>query len=148
MPSNLYAPVKIKLLNPQATIPAHGSAEAAGWDVCACQSCLIQPKTVAKISTGIAVETPKNCFMGIFARSGKATKQGLRPANCVGIVDSDYRGEVIVPLYNDSDKTQKVEKGEKIAQLIILPYVTWDIQIVNELDDTARGEGGFGSTGK
>ena len=86
--------------------------------------------------------------MGIFARSGKATKQGLRPANCVGIVDSDYRGEVIVPLYNDSDKTQKVEKGEKIAQLIILPYVTWDIQIVNELDDTARGEGGFGSTGK
>ena len=101
-----------------------------------------------KIGTGIAVEIPEGYFMGVFARSGLATKRGLRPANCVGIVDSDYRGEVIVAIHNDSDTEKEVDPDERIAQLVILPFLTWDINEVEELGDTDRGKGGFGSTGR
>ena len=142
-------PVKIKRLSENAKLPVHGSEAAAGYDVFACVEELITipPHTTAKISTGLSVEIPEGYFMGVFARSGLATKEGLRPSNCTGVVDSDYRGEVIVALHNDSDITRYVRPQEKIAQLIVLPFMYWDIQDVDELSDTERGTGGFGSTG-
>ena len=97
--------------------------------------------------TWIAIECPKGYFAGIFARSGLATKQGLRPANCVGVVDSDYRGEIIVAIHNDSDKIRYIENGDRIAQLIIIPYLSVELEKVKELTETERGDGGFGSTG-
>lgn len=103
--------------------------------------------TTVKIGTGIAVEIPNGYFGAVFARSGLATKEGLRPANAVGVCDSDYRGEYIVALHNDSDTPRTVTPGERIAQLVIMPYLQVDFEEVNELSDTVRGEGGFGSTG-
>lgn len=100
------------------------------------------------IRTGIAVEIPEGFFGGIYARSGLATKRGLRPSNCVGVIDSDYRGEVMVALYNDSDTTQAVYDGDRIAQLIIQPYECVNVKVVDELTETERGAGGFGSTGR
>ena len=142
-------PVKIKRLSEDARLPIHGSEAAAGYDVFACieELVTIPPHATTKISTGLSVEIPEGYFMGVFARSGLATKEGLRPSNCTGVVDSDYRGEVIVALHNDSDVSRYVRPQEKIAQLIILPFMYWDIQDVNELSDTERGAGGFGSTG-
>lgn len=143
-------PVKIKRLKQDAKIPTRGSAAAAGYDAYACipHTVIIPPWETVKIGTGIAVEIPEGYFMGVFARSGLATKRGLRPANCVGIVDSDYRGEVIVAIHNDSDTEKEVDPDERIAQLVILPFLTWDINEVEELGDTDRGKGGFGSTGR
>ena len=100
------------------------------------------------IGTGLAVEIPEGYFGAIFARSGLASKEGLRPANCVGVVDSDYRGEVKVALHNDTNELRTVQHGERIAQLVIMPYLPVEFNLVNELTDTDRGEGGFGSTGK
>jgi dUTP pyrophosphatase len=143
--------MKIKKLNTQAIIPTRGSEEAAGWDLYAClekDEELIMPKASAMIGTGIAVAIPDGYFGGLYARSGLACKQGLRPANCVGVIDSDYRGEIKVCLQNDSDNWQKVINGERIAQLIIQPYENVSMEEVDELDDTERGEGGFGHTGK
>lgn len=143
--------MKIKKLNAQAIIPTRGSEEAAGWDLYACldkDEELIMPKASAMIGTGIAVAIPNGYFGGLYARSGLACKQGLRPANCVGVIDSDYRGEIKVCLQNDSDNWQKVLNGERIAQLIIQPYENVSMEEVDELDDTERGEGGFGHTGK
>lgn len=143
-------PVKIKRLKQNAKIPTRGSAAAAGYDAYACinHTVIIPPWETVKIGTGIAVEIPEGYFMGVFARSGLATKKGLRPANCVGIVDSDYRGEVIVAIHNDSDVEREIYLDERIAQLVILPFLSWDINEVEELENTDRGEGGFGSTGK
>ena len=143
-------PIKIKKLNQNARLPQHGSAAAAGYDVFACidKSIWLHPHETIKVPTGLAFQIPEGYFMGVFARSGLATKQGLRPANCVGIVDSDYRGDVIVALHNDSEKPRMVEPYEKIAQLIVMPFLVWDMEEVNELNETARGAGGFGSTGK
>lgn len=101
-----------------------------------------------KVNTGIAVEIPKGYFGAVFARSGLATKQGLRPANCVGVIDADYRGDVMVALYNDSTEPREVQVGDRIAQLVIIPYISPDLEVVSELSDTNRGDGGFGSTGK
>ena len=143
--------MKIKKLNAQAIIPTRGSEEAAGWDLYAClekDEELIMPKASTMIGTGIAVAIPDGYFGGLYARSGLACKQGLRPANCVGVIDSDYRGEIKVCLQNDSDNWQKVINGERIAQLIIQPYENVSMEEVDELDDTERGEGGFGHTGK
>jgi dUTP pyrophosphatase len=142
--------MKIKLLNNLAKIPTKGSKEAAGYDLYAATDydIEIQPSQTVKVDTGIAMAIPDGYFGAIFARSGLATKQGLRPANCVGVVDSDYRGPVIVALHNDSERTQVVSAGDRIAQLVILPYKTELLEIVDELDDTERGKGGFGSTGK
>ena len=95
----------------------------------------------------IALEIPEKCFGGIFARSGLATKQGLRPSNCVGVIDSDYRGEIIVALHNDSDKPQQINFGDRIAQLVLIPYLLSYVQLVDDLSETDRGNGGFGSTG-
>lgn len=143
--------VNIKKLHDNAVIPARGSQSAAGCDLYAClnheRSCIVQPHQTVKVNTGIAVEIPEGYFGAIFARSGLATKKGLRPANCVGVVDSDYRGEVIVAIHNDSDVEQVFEDGERIAQLVILPYLPVEFCEVDELSETARGTGGFGSTG-
>ena len=142
--------VKIVQLRENAIIPTRGSEYAAGYDLYAAEpeSVYIMPHSTVKIKTGLAMELPENTFGAIFARSGLATKQGLRPANCVGVCDSDYRGEYIVALHNDTDIVQKVVPGERIGQLILLPFLPIDFQLVDKLTDTERGEGGFGSTGK
>lgn len=139
----------IKILNDLAKVPSYGSEDAAGADLYAATSynIEIQPHETVKIGTGIAIAVPRGYFGAIFARSGIATKQGLRPANCVGVVDSDYRGEIIVALHNDTDESQIVPAGSRIAQLAIMPVMRTDFNIVNELDETIRGNGGFGSTG-
>ena len=140
----------IKLLNDQAKIPTRGSSCAAGYDLYAAitEPVTIYPGTNVPVGTGIAMEIPDGFFGAIFARSGLATKRGLRPANAVGVVDSDYRGEVIVALHNDSNEAQQVLPGERIAQMVFLPYrAMGNFEVVDDLSDTSRGEGGFGSTG-
>lgn len=140
----------VKLLAENAVVPTMGSKNAAGLDLYAYieeGDIIVEPFTTVKIKTGIAVEIPDGYFGGVYARSGLATKQGLRPSNCVGVIDSDYRGEVMVALYNDSDKPRTVANGDRIAQLIIQPYLSTDINIIVELSKTDRGDGGFGSTG-
>lgn len=141
--------IAVKKLNNLAKIPTIGSDKAAGADLYAATSydITIQPHQTIKVGTGLAMEIPEMRFGAIFARSGIATKQGLRPANCVGIVDSDYRGEIIVALHNDSDEEQIIPAGSRIAQLIIMDFNRVYFNEVNELSDTERGEGGFGSTG-
>ena len=140
--------MKIKLLSDKATIPTRGSEEAAGWDLYAAESVIILPHTTAKISTDIAIEIPAGYFGAVFARSGLATKQGLRPANCVGVIDSDYRGPVIVALHNDTDQVKEIFSGDRIAQLVFIQYSSWDWEVVDELSDTNRGDDGFGHSGK
>lgn len=142
--------INIKRLNEDAKIPTRESSEAAGYDLYACinSPLTIPSHSTVKIGTGLAIEIPNGYFGAIFARSGLATKQGLRPANCVGVCDSDYRGEYIVALHNDTDEAKLITPGERIAQLIIMPYLAVKFNEVNELSDTDRGEGGFGSTGK
>lgn len=144
--------VNYKKLNDEAEAPAYGSEYAAGMDL----SALIQSGAKAqripagatvKIGTGIAMEIPEGYFGAVFARSGMATKRGLRPANCVGVIDSDYRGEIIIPLHNDTDKCETIHNGDRVAQMIIMPYPGVQLKEVNELVNTERGEGGFGSTG-
>lgn len=147
--------IKIKKLDSTAIIPTRGSDYAAGYDLYANivtpfeDNCTedVNPNTTVKIKTGIALEIPDGYFGAIFARSGLATKQGLRPANCVGVIDSDYRGEIIVAIHNDSDSVQTVHNGDRIAQIVILPYLSVEFEETTELSDTDRGAGGFGSTG-
>ena len=142
--------VKFIKVNTMAQAPTRGSLYAAGYDLSAAigENILIAPHTTVKVGTGIAVELPDNTFGAIYARSGIASKEGLRPANCVGVCDSDYRGEIIVALHNDSDVMRIVEPGERIAQLVIQPYVSVEFEEVATLNTTDRGAGGFGSTGK
>lgn len=142
--------IKIKRLNKLAKIPTRGTAESAGYDLYAATDKDIQipPHSNVKIGTGIAMSIPNGFFGGIFARSGVATKRNMRPSNCVGIVDSDYTGEVIVSIHNDSTETKTIQRGERIAQLVIVPYLSVIFDEVNELDETDRGDGGFGSTGE
>lgn len=143
--------IKIKKLYDDVITPTRGSDQAAGYDLCAYlggfDECEIKPGTTMKIGTGIAAEIPEGYFGAVFARSGLATKKGLRPANCVGVIDSDYRGEIIVALHNDTGSPQTIQAYERVAQLVILPYLNVSFTEVNELSDTERGEGGFGSTG-
>ena len=141
--------VLYKRLNDLAIMPTKGSEYSAGYDLYAAieSDIVIAPHKTVMIGTGLAFGIPPYTFMGIFARSGLATKKGLRPANCVGVVDSDYRGEVKVALHNDSDEVMTVESGERIAQAIVLPFYQIGLEEVDELSDTDRGEGGFGSTG-
>ena len=140
--------VEIKKLSPTAKIPFHGSGAAAGYDLYSDGDYEIAPGGTVKVSTGIAMAIPDGYWGGIYARSGLATKQGLRPANCTGVVDSDYRGPIIVALHNDSNEMQFVNAGDKIAQMIISPFLYWEIEEKDELSETNRGSGGFGSTGK
>lgn len=140
--------MKIKKLNTDAKVPTRGSEEAAGYDLYSNSDVEIRPEGTIKVNTGIAMEIPKGYFGAIYARSGLATKEGLRPANCVGVIDSDYRGEIIVALHNDSNIVRVVEKGERIAQIVIMPYLSIEFEEVDNLDETKRGNGGFGSTDK
>lgn len=146
------AQVKIKKLDPNAAIPTSGSAFAAGYDLYACLSgdgeVTIPAHHTVMVPTGIAVALPEGTFGGVFARSGLASREGLRPANCVGVVDSDYRGEIRVGLHNLSAEPYTVQPGERIAQMIIMPYFAPEIVEVASLSETDRGAGGFGSTGK
>ena len=141
--------VKIKKLNENATIPTYGSPYAAGADLYACidNAEAISPSETKLIKTGLAIELPIGYAAFIYARSGLASKRGLAPANKVGVVDCDYRGEIMVALHNHSDKIQSIEPGERIAQMVIAPYITAEFEEAQELSDTVRGVGGFGSTG-
>lgn len=143
--------INLKKIKKDAIIPTRSSKQAAGYDLYACletDKIEILPHCNVKIGTGFALEIPDGYFAGIFARSGIATKQNLRPANCVGIIDADYRGEFFIPLFNDSDKVKYINNKERIAQLIILPYPQISFTEVNELNSTERDSNGFGSTGK
>ena len=147
--------MKIKKLHEDTQLPTRGSEEAAGWDLylydaqrpAAGGMWAIEPRDTLKCKTGFAMALDKAAAALILPRSGLATKKGLRPANTPGLIDSDYRGEVIVALHNDSHNTQFISKGERIAQMVIVPYLTNSFELAEELDETARGEGGFGSTG-
>ena len=136
-------------LNELAVMPARGSEYAAGYDLYAAieDEILVAPHETVKVGTGLAFELPANTFGAIFARSGLASKEGLRPANCVGVCDSDYRGEYIVAIHNDSEVYRTVLKGERIAQLVLLPFVPMEFNEVEYLNETIRGDSGFGSTG-
>lgn len=142
--------MNVNKLNNDSIVPTKGSEYAAGLDLYAyieSGSVDIPAGATVKIGTCIAAEIPVGCFGGVFARSGLAAKRGLRPSNCVGVVDSDYRGEIIVAIHNDSDKCETIHNGDRIAQLVIMPYINVSLQEVEELSDTKRGAGGFGSTG-
>lgn len=142
--------VRFKRLNDLAKIPTRGSKFSAGYDLYAATDKDIQipPHATVKIGTGLAMDLPSGYFGAIVARSGIATKRGLRPANALGVCDEDYKGEYIVALHNDTTETKTVQAGERIAQLILLPYQTIDFKEVDGLHDTERGIGGFGSTGE
>jgi dUTP pyrophosphatase len=146
--------MRIKRLHPDAVLPTQGSAAAAGYDLYSVDTFCIEPGETRLVHTGLSIEIPEGFWGGIYARSGLATKKGLRPANCVGVIDSDYRGEIMVALYNDSSSIQHIDAGDRIAQLVfhqqcvIVPDESGEIwQVVAELSDTNRGDGGFGSTG-
>lgn len=137
------------VLNGIDYFPQHGSEYSAGYDLKAClerEEILIWPGETFKISTGIKIAIPEGYCGLILPRSGLATKHGLRPANTPGLIDSDYRGDVIVALHNDSREPQKVKRGDRIAQLVIIPFMKINFKPVETLDETDRGEGGFGST--
>ena len=141
--------IKVRKLHENAILPTYGSAEAAGADLYAC---LEEPVTVAPgenawIPTGLAMEIPRGCAGLIYARSGLACKKGLAPANKVGVIDSDYRGPVTVVLHNHGSEIQTISHGERIAQMVITPVLTPPYEIADDLSDTDRGQGGFGSTG-
>ena len=142
--------IRVKKLNVNAMLPTYGSAEAAGADLYACLEApvTIAPGETAWIGTGIALEVPRGCAGLIYARSSLGVKRGLAPANKVGVVDSDYRGEICVVLLNHGKEPQTLEHGERIAQFVITPVLTPAYEEVAELTDTDRGQGGFGSTGK
>ena len=141
--------ISIQLINNLAKVPTRGSEYAAGYDLYAATDYIINiaPHSTVKIGTGVAMELPEGTFGAIFARSGLATKKGLRPANCVGVCDSDYRGEYIVPLHNDTNEIMSIEPGERIAQLIIMNFNPIEFNVVDSLSDTERGDCGFGSSG-
>ena len=142
--------IKVKKLKEHAVLPTYGSEEAAGADLYACleQDVTIQPGQTAFIPTGLAMEVPRGYAGLIYARSGLACKRGLAPANKVGVIDSDYRGEFIVALHNHGAEPQQVSHGERIAQLVITPVLRVQFEETRELTDTQRAAGGFGSTGK
>ena len=143
-------PIRVKKLKATAKLPTYGTALAAGADLYACLEApvTVAPGTAAFIPTGIALEVPVGCAGLIYARSGMACKRGLAPANKVGVVDSDYRGEITVVLYNHGQAPQTVEDGERIAQFVITPVITPVYEEAEALSDTVRNMGGFGSTGK
>lgn len=140
--------IRFVKLDPAAKAPVRGSAQAAGVDLCAINATDILPGHTAAVHTGIAVELPEGYVGLIFARSGIATRRGLAPSNKVGVIDADYRGELIVSLYNQSAETQSVFAGERIAQMCVVPCLMADFVEADSLSGTERGEGGFGSTGR
>ncbi len=145
----MTGPVSVKLLDPRARVPAYGSADAAGADLYALadEPVVIAPGATALIRTGVALAIPRGYVGLVYARSGLASRQGLAPANKVGVIDADYRGELMVALHNHSGEVRTVCGGDRIAQLVIAPYLTAQFTLTDDLDETARGAGGFGSTG-
>ncbi len=141
--------VRIKKLREGAQIPSYGTEFAAGADLYACleQPVTIEPGETVFIPTGLAAEIPAGLVGLIYARSGMACKKGLAPANKVGVIDSDYRGEIMVALYNHAKEPVTVESGERVAQMVLTPYFYAEYEQADELEDTVRGDGGFGSTG-
>ena len=142
--------ISVKLLRPGARVPTYGTEASAGADLYACMQDKVEvgPGQSVMIPTGIAMEIPKGYAGLVFARSSMGAKRGLAPANKVGVIDSDYRGEIRVVLHNHSGESQSVEPGERVAQLLIVPVFTPGFQEAEKLSDTSRGAGGFGSTGK
>ena len=145
----MTAPVSVKLLDPRAKVPTYGSADAAGADIYALTDGPVEiaPGQTVVIHTGLAFAIPQGYVGLVHARSGMATKQGLAPANKVGVIDADYRGELMVALHNHGGEKRTVNCGDRIAQMVITPYLTAAFEVAEELDDTVRGSGGFGSTG-
>lgn len=143
-------PIRVKKLHEKAILPTYGSEEAAGADLYACleEPVTIGPGETKWLPTGIALEVPKGCAGLVYARSSLGTKRGLAPANKVGVIDSDYRGQIMVVLHNHGREAQTITCGERVAQLVITPVFTPGFTEVSELPDTIRGAGGFGSTGK
>lgn len=141
--------INVNLMNELAKVPTYGSDGAAGCDLYACisESISVLPGETVKIPTGISLEIPDGYVGLVFPRSGLSTKKGLAPANKVGVIDADYRGEIIVVIYNQSKVEQIIEPNERIAQLAIVPYIKAEFNEVDELSETTRGTGGFGSTG-
>lgn len=143
-------PIRLKLLREGAHIPTYGTSQSAGADLYACleDTMVIAPGESAWIPTGISAQLPEGYAGLVYARSSLGTKRGLAPANKVGVIDSDYRGEIMVVLHNHSKAEQRIEPNERIAQLVITPVITPGFQVVEELEETERSNGGFGSTGK
>lgn len=139
--------MKIKRLTETAIIPTWGSEGAAGLDLYADNQAIIAPSATEIIHTGIAIELEPNTFAAIYARSGLGIKRGLRLANSVGIIDADYRGELLVALHNDSNATQVIHAGDRIAQMVIQPYICPTLEETDKLNETARNDKGLGSTG-
>lgn len=144
--------MRVKKLYKDSIIPTRGTKEAAGLDLYAHfedgqKDIVIYPGETVMIWSGVSLEIPKGNFGGVYARSGLSTKQGLRPANCTGVIDSDYRGEVGIPIHNDSQLWQKIKSGDRLAQLIIQPYTHVELVEAQDLSKTTRGVNGFGSTG-
>lgn len=140
--------INIKKINKEAVIPTCGTEYSAGMDLYSITEGEIKPGENLTIHTGICIEIPTGYYGGLYPRSGIASKRGLRPANCVGVIDADYRGEIMVCLHNDSAVTQKVAVGDRVAQLIVSPFVAPKLCVTEELSDTSRGTGGFGHTGE
>lgn len=145
--------IKVKRMNKEAKLPTRGSEKAAAYDVYAClpdKNALvtIMPHQTMLIGTGLRMAPPEGFYVGVYARSGLSSKEGLRPANCVGVIDEDYRGEYLVAVHNDSEVTRSVRHGDRIAQILLQKRYDMDFEEVDELDITGRGVGGFGSTGK
>ena len=143
--------IKFKRLTKTSVIPTRATTSSAGLDLYADLgegSIVIQPHSTNKVGTGLAMELPGGFAGFIFARSGLASKEGLRPANCVGLIDSDYRGELIVALHNDTDEAKMIAHGDRVAQLVVMETPIMEIEEVDELEETSRSSGGFGSTGK
>ena len=142
--------VRFKRVSELARIPTRGSEKAAGYDLYAAleEPVTIAPHETVKIDTGLQFEIPDGYFAAIYARSGIAAKEGLRPANCTGVCDSDYRGNYIVALHNDREQARTVVPGERIAQMVVIPYLSVTFEESGLLSDTERGAGGFGSTGR
>lgn len=142
--------VAVKKLDEKAVVPKYATEFSAGADLYALSDTETSflPNETKIVHTGIALEIPEGYVGLIYARSGLATKRGLAPANKVGVIDADYRGEIMVALFNQTQEVQKIEAGERIAQIVIAPFLKAEFEETNELSDTVRGEGGFGSTGK
>ena len=145
----MRTPVKIKKINENATVPTYGTSNSAGADLYACidEDIVINPGEVKVIKTGICLEIPDHLVGLIYARSGLSVKKGLAPANKVGVIDSDYRGEILVALYNQSKEQRIISHGERIAQIVFTPFYQANFKLCDELDTSERGDGGFGSTG-
>lgn len=142
--------ISIKLLNDTAILPTYGSIDAAGADLYANieEKETFEPSETKLIKTGVAMAIPKGLVGLVFARSGLASKRGLAPANKVGVIDADYRGEIMVALHNHTNKEQSIEPNERIAQIAFIPYIKGNFDVVDDLEETVRGAGGFGSTGE